>query len=53
MSEQKETPSVIYCSRCDRWAGNSPQEVWHSLGGYICGTCAEKEIMSEEQDDDL
>ena len=52
MSEQKETSTPIYCSRCDKLAGNSPQEVWHSLGGYICGSCAEKEIKNEENDDD-
>lgn len=49
MSEQ----NVIWCSRCGKKAGNTPQEVWHSCGGYICGACAEKEIAEEETDDDI
>lgn len=35
----------IYCSRCGKVAGYSPQEVWH-----LCGNCAEKE-QDEEEDD--
>ena len=38
----------IYCCRCDKVAGYSPQEVWHLCGGYACGNCAEKEQDDEE-----